>query len=581
MDANPASIAEVFSGEKQYVVPVFQRNYVWGPDKWQTLWKDLMSVMEEDDFNFNHFIGPMVVMAQVSPIDVPKFLVIDGQQRLMTLTILFSALRDKAKALGIDRIANAIDINTLFFVPITGDRREKVVPRIRDRDALEGILLRKRIIDPNHSVSKAYKYFYDEIEKLTPTQPSLFENRPPESVLEAIYSAVTQRLRAVVISLEKSDNPSNIYESLNFKSEKLQDSALIQNYVFMKLPSLDEQEKFDSAYWSPFEEKFSYAGNNKADEITDFYYRFLISKTEYFARARLYTSFTNFVDNFLKTKKLIELVAELSEYADFYIAIKHKSNDQEIETTMRRYRMLDVDTAIPLLLKLFYGYDVGLGEPPSKTGKIAFQRMVRLIESFILRRTILRERTRGYGELFAEACRKVTTQADLIAFFADRGWPTNEQVKDVIEDYKFYQREPKKTRLILTEIERSFGHKEVVNLENAQIEHVMPQELTHSWREMLGSDAESVHERRLHTLGNLTLTGYNVELGQRPFNEKKVRYEDSKLSLNKYFADVSEWKENEILERTQYLTKILLDIWDRPEGASQDTKGNVRNAWIN
>lgn len=560
------TIADVFSGQRQYVVPVFQRNYEWGLQNWKTLWHDLLTVVEEEDSDFSHFIGPMVVISQVSPIDVPKYLVIDGQQRLMTLTILFIALRDRAVTLGLSGIAEAIESNTLFFVPIKGDRRGKVIPRIRDRDALEGILSRKKIIDPNHSVTKAYLYFYDEIEQLTPLQPNLFEYRTPNATLEALFSAITQRLRAVVISVEKGDNPSNIYESLNFKQEKLKDSALIKNYVFMKLPSLEEQEQFDSAYWRPLEERFAYAGSDQTDALTDFYYRFLISKTQYFARARLYSYFTQYVDGYLKNGLLSDLVAELAQYADYYAAIKDIGDNVEVETALKRFRALDVDTAIPLLLTIFQKHGT------NNSGRAQVLRMLRLIESFVLRRTILRERTRGYGEVFAEACKHANSQQALAAYFVERGWPSNEEVKGTINEFRFYQREPKKTRLILTELERSYGHKEVVKLENAQIEHIMPQELTHSWREMLGPEAEAVHEKHLHTLGNLTLSGYNAELGNRPFDEKRRTYLESKITLNKYFKDTVQWTDREIVQRTQELAKILLDIWDRPEVSRESSK---------
>lgn len=563
MDAHPMSIADVFSGQRQYVIPVFQRNYEWGPRNWETLWHDLVTVLEEEDSDFSHFIGPMVVISQASPIDVPKYLVIDGQQRLMTLTILFIALRDRAVALRYDRTAEAIESNAIFFVPIKGDRRGKIIPRIRDREALEGILHRKKIIDPNHSISKAYHYFYDEIEQLTPLQPSLFDYRPPQDTLEALYGAITQRLRAVVITVEKGDNPSNIYESLNFKQEKLKDSALIKNYVFMKLQSLEEQEEFDSAYWRPFEERFAFAGSEQTDVVTDFYYRYLISKTQYFARARLYASFTQFVDAYLRTHSLRDLVAELSLYAGFYAAIKNKADDVNIEAALQRFRALAVDTAIPLLLRMFQNHEA------DQISNSVFLRMFRLIESFVLRRTILRERTRGYGEVFAEACNHVDSPSKLATFFLERGWPTNELVRVAIEEYKFYSREPVKTKLILTELERSYGHKEIVNLEATQIEHVMPQELTRSWREALGPDPETIHERYLHTLGNLTLTGYNVELGTRPFSEKRTTYLDSKITLNRYFEDKTKWTGEEIVERTQELTKVFLDIWDRPDMPSK------------
>jgi hypothetical protein len=193
--------------------------------------------------------------------------------------------------------------------------------------------------------------------------------------------------------------------------------------------------------------------------------------------------------------------------------------------------------------------------------------MLRIIESFVLRRLILRERTRGYGLDFALAVRRSSTINELRRCFAGRGWPTNEQIREALKDFEFYKRAPKQCRLVLTEIERSFGHKEKISLtdKDIQVEHVMPQHLTQSWREMLGEDAEEKHEKLHHTLGNLTLTGYNLDLRDRPFAEKKVEFEASKISLNEYFEKCDKWTEKEILERTEDPTNRFIDLWDRPD----------------
>ncbi len=563
MQANPNSLSEILAGQKQYVIPVFQRMYEWGKDRWESLWQDLLAVSEDSDKGVTHFIGPMVVIANAVPHDVPKYLVIDGQQRLMTLSVLLAAIRDCAKSRGLSNIANAIDKSTyLSFLDTKGQNVHKIMPRIRDRDALYQIIdSRLSAVDMSLQIAQAYQYFSKELEQLAPNQPGLFVESP-EIVLDRLYQTAMHRLGVVLITLGHNDNPSNIYESLNFKHETLTDSALIRNYVFMKLDSLEKQEEFENAYWRAFEDLFEYAPDPQ-QVLTDFYYRYLISKTEYIARRRLYTEFVKYVDSYLKNNSLPQLTAELTRFARYHIAIQYKCVDKDLEQAFERFRKLDTETAIPALLALYDKY-----ETPSSDSltKATFISSLRVIESFILRRMVVRERTRGYGLDFAGACKNLDTISQLMNYFAERGWPSDNEVKEALKTYELYIRSPKQCKLILTEIEKSFGHKEKVDLRDAkiEIEHIMPQNLTQRWREMLGINADEIHERCLHTIGNLTLTGYNVELGDRPFAEKRAEYEKSKLSLNSYFDDLDTWDELAILKRTDVLGDRFVDLWFRP-----------------
>jgi uncharacterized protein with ParB-like and HNH nuclease domain len=508
----------------------------------------------------------MVVIANaVVPYDVPKFLVIDGQQRLMTLTVLLAAIRDRAKVLHYDDLDVSITNNSLTFLSTKGKHVSYIVPRLRDRDTLYGIL-EKRVtqIDTTLLLAKAYKYFYKEIEQLTPSQMDLFKETN-DIVLERIYKAVIQRLEVVLITLDNHDNPSNIYESLNFKHETLADADLIRNYVFMKIGSLDEQETFDGAYWKEFEELFSNTDIKKT--LNGFFYRYLICKKGYFAKQRLYTSFSKYVDEFLanNSKKLELLVQDLTKFAKYFVSVQYSCNDSELEVAFDRIRKINTDTAMPLIFSLYERYEAG------EITKINFISMLRTIESFILRRFILRERTRGYGLDFAVAINRATTVTSLMDYFVERGWPTDKQVKDELIKFEFYLRDPKYCRFVLSEIEKSYGHKERVDLSDSAltIEHIMPQELTQSWREMLGNDADEKHGMYLNTLGNLTLTGYNSELGSLPFKEKKKEYNKSNLVLNRYFENKNKWAEEEIRERTLVLANKFVDIWLRPEDTAK------------
>jgi uncharacterized protein with ParB-like and HNH nuclease domain len=573
MNANPSTIAQVFEGQKQYVIPVFQRTYEWGQNRWESIWQDILAISEENDPNLTHFIGPMVTIPNAIPIEVPKYLVIDGQQRLMTLTIILAALRDRAKRLGLMPIANSIDTNTLLFINTKGENIEKLVPRIRDRDAVHNILLgNSSQIDQNLLIAQAYAFFLDAIEQLTPLQQGLFEERN-DVVIDRLYNAIIQRLKVVMITIDNSDNPSNIYESLNFKSEKLSDADLIRNYIFMKLGPVEEQEKFDNAHWKAFEEMFSYADPEKRNDIlTDFYYRFLIFKTEYLARKMLYVHFTKYIDNFLKDHNRVELVNDLAKFARFFISITNKCSEPDLEEAFVRFRQLGTDTAIPLVLAMHHRYD------KNEINKTNFIKMLRLTESFILRRFIVRSRSRGYGLDFSVARDHIASLGTLKKYFIEKGLPLDEKIKEELLTFEFYSRNSEYCRLVLSEIEKMFGHKEKIDLSDkaVQIEHIMPQDLTQSWRDMLGDNANEKHETYLHTLGNLTLTGYNPELSNRPFAEKKSEYKNSNFQLNKHFAKQTKWTDTEIIERTKELANRFIDIWEGPDAQIKTSNKSTR-----
>lgn len=231
MNAVARSISDILNGQNQYVIPVFQRMYEWSEVRWESLWNDLLAIYNEPDYKFTHFIGPMVVIANASPGDVPQFSVIDGQQRLLTLSVLLAALRDRARALSLVDLANAIDTSTtLSFKNTKGKEIFKIHPRSRDRDVLNKIIhSHSDEINQELLLSKAYKYIITKLEELTPTQRDLFKTEAaPLDILEGIYNAITQRFKTVMITLDYGDNPSNIYESLNFKNASLFDSDLIK-----------------------------------------------------------------------------------------------------------------------------------------------------------------------------------------------------------------------------------------------------------------------------------------------------------------------------------------------------------------
>lgn len=564
MDAKPSSINQILYLPEMYIIPVFQRYYEWEESQWKQLWIDIQSIFENRSDGLNHFIGPFVFISHASPSST-SHLIIDGQQRLITISLIFAALRDLAKENGFDSLSELLN-NYLFFKDADGILHMRLVTRVLDRETFRNILDRDfSRIDQTSRVYKSYKYFKSKIKEFS-------DNLGVEdsSAYKDLTETITRQLQLVEITLNPTDNPSNIYQSLNFSGKKLSDADLIRNYVFMKLP-IDEQERFESSVWRKFEDMFSLNNQLNTKAIEDFYYRFLVLKKGYFAFNTLYSEFTKFVDGFLsddpsRFEELEKLVILLNEFSEYYFYIVDlKEPDGDVCKALGRISKLSVDTATPFLLSLFYRYYNNAAN--EKIDRAELLIYLQSLESFVIRRSILRLRTRGYGLDFADAIKKSSTIDDLRRFFVGKGWPTDQEIRDNLHTFPIYIHEKKKANVILGEIEQALGHKEEVVLDDLTIEHLLPQALTDEWRTMLGDNPDIVHEKYVHTIGNLTLTGYNDELGNLPFPEKKAILKESKLSINKYFDRIDVWDEAHILNRADTITKHICRLWPRPKSS--------------
>lgn len=573
MDPKEQYLEKLIRSSNQFIMPVFQRFYVWNKPLWLTLWKDIIVLIEEDDIKSKHFMGPMIFSDNTSLSSGSKTMVIDGQQRLITIFILLAVIRDHAKKMNLKDKAESIDSIYLFSINRDNEIIPKIEPRMMDRDTF------LKIINNNHEnigsdslVSKAYQFFSHKIEEILPLQGDLFKSSTPQVFIEKLINTITMRLCVLAIELSPDDNPSTIYYSINFKSEPLSDADLIRNYVFMQFKSFEEQEQFNTTNWGGFEELFgvteqsreSKKSTKEKEDLSDFYYRYLLSKQGYFPYKKVYSQFISYANEFTRTKNksLPKLVNELKLYANYSFSILSECKESDLEAAFKRFRLLEREkSTIPLLLYWYNKYE------ENKSFKPTFLEMLRIIESFILRRAILKRRTlRGYGEILTKAIEYADTPVKLMQFLADKDWPNDQDVRKALKDYPFYHESTEQTKLVLSEIERSYGHKEIVNLEDPRItiEHVMPQTLNESWQQMLGKDFNKIHKKYIHTLGNLTLTGYNGEMGNRAYKKKRQELINSHLELNTYFKNHEKWTEKEILERSDTLIDRFITIWKRP-----------------
>ncbi|MGD8457230.1 MAG: DUF262 domain-containing HNH endonuclease family protein [Anaerolineales bacterium] len=563
MKADDTKVDSIITGDKQYIIPVFQRNYLWDDDNWKKIWEDIVSLFDKEAENLNHFIGPFVFISHAAPSAITTHLIIDGQQRLITITLLLCALRDISDKLDLSNLSQAID-RRLSFKDTKGKDIPKIIPRTFDRKTLKSFIFSKPDeIDETSKLSKAYIFFYTQIEEL------LIENEDIEEydVLNDLFKIITKHLELVEINLDQNDNPSRIYASLNFEGKKLTDADLVRNYVFMQI-DIDNHDEFNSQIWLPFEELFLEDNAVNNNWLEDFYYRYLIYQQGYFTRKTLYTEFTKFIDSKLSSIENLysnaeELIKDFKRIADYFLRIKRSDDkDQDIKYSLEKFNMLRADTAIPLLISLYNRLENPKAN--NKINKSVFSEFLLMTEGYLIRRSIMGLRTRGYGLEFAEAIDNSKTIEDLTKFYKSNGWPSDSDIKEELISLRIYEKERKKAKLILSEIERSFKHKEKVVLDDLTLEHIFPQSASNNWVDMWGPIPQEKKETLIQTLGNLTLTGYNEQLTGDLEDKKKI-FNESNLEINKYFKEKTTWGEKEIENRTKHLAKKLCQIWRVPK----------------
>lgn len=597
MQAGPRTIQTLLQSPDQFIIPLFQRTYAWQRKDWQRLWSDLLALLEPAAPS-EHFMGALVCMpTNHEPGKAPQYLVIDGQQRLMTLYLVLCALRDVAGNHGVEDLA--AEIGDYFIVHRHGKNlnRYKILPRLRDRQTLFDIADLRAPVTPTDNVGHAYHFFTSQIASQASTNGG---GDATGQMLRTLYSAAISRLTLVMITLEE-ENAFQIFETLNSTGQPLDQADLIRNHVFMHVP-LQDQDSFDDHFWRPLEDSLTNA-TPASIALRDFYRDFLMQRGTYVRPDGVYSAFREYFASIAVPPK--SLAANLRRCADAYIWLNNpkRAPSPSLRRELDRLRRLGVSTANPLLLRLLDFYLRGATDA-EVTG-----RCLRVVQSFVIRRAVTRESTRGYGVLFAAAAREIEEDnalESLTDYLAARGWPGDSLFVHQLVTFPLYRRAPNVARVLLMALEESANHREQVDVgamldsQQIQLEHVMPQSIGGddgaSWRMALGPDFEMEHSRWVHTLGNLTLSGYNQPLSNHPFNEKRKLFEGSHLELNRYFATTELWNQASVHKRGTALAERVAELWPapsvvatvdgadtRPSGAAAPpATGEVRrNSWRN
>lgn len=555
MDARKGNIYEILNGNKQFLIPVYQRYYSWDIEQCKRLWNDIVEMQKKG--KAGHFVGSIVNIAeQAMPTGVQKYMIIDGQQRMTTLSLLLLALRDYAIKNPEDTTINARRIDNMLLKNEyeSGDERYKLLLTETDRDILMRLVEEKPILDDTRSkLLDNYKFFAGKIAD---------KELMPAEVYESIG-----KLQIVNITLDRSlDDAQAIFESLNSTGKELSESDLIRNYVLMGLEPTEQTYVYEHL-WRPMELLFVY---ETQDSVMDRFFRdYLTMKiTRIPKQNRVYEEFKLYHLN-CEFSTIRELCHDLLTYAKYYTDMVFKrSSDPALKSLYEDINDLRMEVSYPFLLKVHNDYAEGI------ISEDDLKLIIRLCISYVFRRSICDIPTNSLNKTFATLKNEIKPDDyvnSIKAFFVMR-----DDYKEFPDDEKFMaafvSRDIYTMRIrnfILSHLE-NYGNKAPIIIENYTIEHIMPQNssLSPEWQQMLGANWREVQKTYLHTIGNLTLTAYNSEMSDRPFMAKmdmEGGFKESALRLNAYVVKLNEWNEQRIKERAALLADKAKLIWAYPD----------------
>jgi uncharacterized protein with ParB-like and HNH nuclease domain/predicted transport protein len=564
--ATEANLLKFLKKSSQFVIPIYQRNYSWTAAQCRQLWADMMRAGRDEQVS-SHFIGALVYVERglSSVTSQEALLVIDGQQRLTTSTLLIAALAEHFEAKGLGELLEAFSNKKLRNYYLLnpdeeGERHFKLILSETDKDTLLAIL--QNTLMPAGASSRITENFALFKELIAANQGEL----------EAICQGLA-KLVIVDVSLDRAqDNPQLIFESMNSTGLELSQADLIRNYILMGLePRL--QTDLYKTYWRPMELAFGQAAY--AVHFDAFMRHYLTAKTGEIPNVReVYVAFKIFARGIKGDTR--DLVADIHAYASYYCAMAlGAEGNAALKQAFHDLRELKVDVAYPFLLDVYHDYKQGL-----LAGDEVLH-LVRLVESYVFRRAICSIPTNSLNKTFAGMSRTLkknryieSVQAAFLMLPSYRRFPGDDEFQrnfKVRDLYNFRSRTYWLRRL------ENHGRKERVIVEDYSIEHILPQNeaLSQEWQAELGADWQRIQKDWLHTLGNLTLTGYNSEYSDHPFSYKRDQVTDkngnpigfaySPLKLNLGLGNVGMWNEAAIKTRADRLAVEAAKVWGVPQ----------------
>lgn len=552
MDAKATTLSGFFEENQnnQFVIPIYQRVYSWEKEQCEQLWDDIIKIGGNDKMN-GHFIGSILYVLDGNTHSSP-LLIIDGQQRLTTITLLLIALRnhlsDEVKILK--KFSRKETESYLINSNKDGDKKFRLILSESDKDTLLFLIdkNKRKPSEPSVKIVENFKLFEKWISENT-------------DKLETIVKGL-EKLMIVWIALDKEkDDPQLIFESMNSKGIELTQTDLIRNYIVMET-EVEKQEDFYNGYWRAMEKDF------KQNEtlFNRFVRHYLTIKTGKIPNIKkVYEAFKDYQQK--EGIEIEDLLKDLQKYCGYFCQIAFKKEaDKDLNKALSFLVDLEMDVVYPLLLELYSDYS------DSVLSKQDFIPIIALTESYIYRRMVCELGANGLNKIFPSFTKKInkdqyleSIEAHFLSLEKTTGkFPKDSEFRDSFITIDFYKL--KKIKYFLERLE-NFDTKEPVDTQKCDTEHIMPQTLNPEWQRDLGENFEAIHEKYLHTIGNLTLTGYNSEYSNNSFQEKrdmKNGFKQSPLRLNQSLKDLESFGEKEIEKRANDLADWALKIWTYP-----------------
>lgn len=592
MQANETTFRNMVEGTKQFQVPLYQRPYSWGRDELERLWGDLTEQVDRDEDartarSVGHFLGSVVLApGSSSASTLTRWLVIDGQQRLTSLSIALAAIRDRLRDVeeleegdpsGADRINDVYLVNKYN----KGADKYRLAPTQADRAAFRAIVNGRPDAGGDDRVGFAYNYFSRKVQRYS------------EDELLRIEEIIGHRLSLVDIQAEAGDNVFRIFESLNNTGKGLSQTDLLRNYVFMLLPETG-QEVYDEV-WLPMQEEL---GPETLETLA--WLDLVLRGDERAKQSEVYHG----------QKERLEQVSEAGGERALRDEVEHLwrlgqllqrvldpvfESDPELAEVLARLESWGNKIYRPLALHLMVLRDQG------HTDTDELIRALGYVESFLVRRMIAGVPSQGLNRIFMSAPKEIApggSIADSVhRYLSDprRRWPSDRALREAMAQRNFYwSGQALQRTFVLRRLEEGFESPEPVDFGRAKvsIEHVMPQSMTEEWYEVLRKQTDpdeteiELHGRLLHTLGNLTLTAQNSKLSNHMFERKQKIFQSSGLSMNRQIADAPSWGRPEIEARASLLADHACALWpapaasgtQAPEEIAEDLAQQLENA---
>lgn len=561
MKATEAKLLSFLQKSPQFIIPIYQRTYSWTEKQCQQLWDDILRAGSSDTIAV-HFIGSIVYVEQglFQVTHQTPLLVIDGQQRLTTVSLLIESL---ARALGDSEPVDGFSAAKLraYYLsnPLeSGDRYFKLLLSQTDNASLKAVI--KNTEQPKEPSLRVTQNF-DLFTKLLAERDGDF----------APVCRGLAKLVVVDIALSRDqDNPQLIFESMNSTGKELSQADLIRNFILMGLePEL--QTRLYEQYWRPMEQDFGQEAYGT--QFDGFMRHYLTVRTGDIPREReVYEAFKDYSRTTPVREAGIEaLIKEIRAFARYFCALAlGREQDAVLGMAFNDLRELKVDVAYPFLLELYHDYASGT------LSAADFAAAVRLVEAYVFRRAICAIPTNSMNKTFAtfgKALKKdrylESIQAHFLTLPSYRRFPADEEFRRGLETRDLYHFRSRSGTYWLRRLE-NHGRKERVLVDEYTIEHILPQnpDLPTAWKQALGPEWQRIQQQWLHTLGNLTLTGYNAEYSDRPFAEKRDMvggFKQSPLRLNAGLGQLDAWNEAAIRDRAGRLADMAVEVWTAPK----------------